>query len=229
MIDIHTHILPLVDDGSKSLEHSLELIKTQIENGVTDIFLTPHLRSEFNLDEQSIKIAFEDFSRTVKQKALNVNLYLGQEIFLNPEKPRIQEVQQIITLNDSKYLLIEFDFVEYTDIVETVYETVRLGYKPIVCHFERYDYADLEMAEQIKENGGYIQINASSVTGEYKDGKKIVKKMLKLGLVDFVASDIHTGRTNCMQESFKIIEKKYGKDYADNLFYNNAKKIIDRD
>ena len=228
MIDIHTHILPFVDDGSKSVNHSLELIKTQIENGVTDIFLTPHLRRSYNLDEKAIRNAFSEFCDVVKQSGIEINLYLGQEIYINPENPNLNEVQQIITLNDSKYLLIEFDFVEFTDIVEVVYEASRLGYQPIVCHFERYNYANLEMAEQVKENGGFIQINASSITSEDRKIKKITKQLLKHRLVDFVASDIHKGRENCMGKAYKIIEKKYSKDYALDLFGNNAKKIIDK-
>lgn len=229
MIDIHTHILPCVDDGSGNLRDSLEMLKNHEKIGVTDVFLTPHLRVKYNLDEQSIKNAFDDFCKEVKKQGINVNLYLGQEIYLSSENQHLQSAQQIITLNDSKYVLIEFDFSEPTDIVETVYEANRLGYKPIVAHFERYLYATLEMAEQIKDNGGFIQVNAHSVTGENKTGKKLTKKLLKLGLVDFVASDIHFARTNRLREARDIVEKKYGKDYAKDLFYNNAKKIIDKD
>ena len=229
MIDIHTHILPLVDDGSFDINDSLNMLKEQLALGVTDVFLTPHLRGRFNLDEHSIKKEFNDFCRIVKDNGINVNLFLGQEIYISPDKPQIQELQQIITLNNSKYVLIEFDFSIYTDIVETVYETSRLGYIPIVCHFERYSYANIELAKEIRQNGGLIQINADSVIGHNKSGKKTTKKLLKLGLVDFVASDMHKGRINFMQQARNLIEKKYGKEFAFDLFYNNAKKIIAKD
>lgn len=229
MIDIHTHILPLVDDGSGSLTDSLKMLKNSVNQGVTDVFLTPHLRRNYALDEKSTKKAFVEFSSVVKSQGINVNLYLGQEIYISPDNPHLQSVQQIITLNDSKYVLIEFDFSEPTDIVETVYEASRIGYKPIVCHFERYLYSTLEMAEQIKENGGYIQVNAHSVTGENKSTKKFTKKLLKERLVDFVASDLHSARTSSLKEARELVEKKYGKDYANELFYVNAKKIIDKD
>lgn len=229
MIDIHTHILPLVDDGSFDINDSLQMLKEQLASGVTDVFLTPHLRGRYNLDEQSVKKAFDDFCKMVKDDDIDVNLYLGQEIYIEPEKPRLEEVKQIITMNNTKYVLIEFDFNEYTDIVETVYEASRLQYIPIVCHFERYTYATIETANQIKENGGLIQINASSVVGDDKREKKITKSLLKHRLVDFVASDMHKGRINRMQQAKKLIEKKYGIDYAQDLFYNNAKKIISKD
>ena len=229
MIDIHTHILPLVDDGSSDIIDSLQMLKEQVASGVTDVFLTPHLRGCFNLDELSIKKAFSDFCEMVKNNDINVNLYLGQEIFLSPDNPIIHETQQIITLNNTKYILREFDFFAHTDIVEAVYESSRLGFIPIVCHFERYTYANLEMANDIKAYGGFIQVNADSVTGENKSCKKFTRKLLKLGLVDFVASDLHKDRLNRMVEARNLIWKKYGKAYADDLFYNNAKKIIGKE
>ena len=229
MIDIHTHILPFVDDGSGRIEDSLKMLEAEISAGVTDVFLTPHLRDGFTTSESELKKAFAEFLETVKKRGLNVKLYLGQEIFLPSDKPQLNGVQQIVPLNGTKYVLIEFDFLQYVDMVDTVYEIVRLGYTPIVCHFERYFYADFETAYNIKETGGMIQLNADSVMGDNKSVKKFARKLLKYGLVDFIASDIHVGRINRMAEAKAYVEKKFCTEYAEDLFCLNAEKIINKD
>lgn len=226
MVDIHTHILPLVDDGSGSTDDSLNMLYEQVESGVTDVFLTPHLRHRYNVPKSLLQTKFSEFCQAVKQKDIPVNLYLGQEIYISPDNPGLPIAEEIVTLNGSKYILIEFDFTIPTDIHDVVYEAVRQGYKPVVCHFERYTYADLEMAYAVKENGGLIQLNANSVTGDDRSSKKMARKLLKFGLADFVASDVHSHRKNRMGEAYRIVKKKYGKEYAEDLFTNNAVKII---
>ena len=113
------------------------------------------------------------------------------------------------------------------DIVETVYELTRRGYKPIIAHVERYDYVDIDYVYEIKEAGGYIQVNAESIVGKMKKHYKgLVKKMFKECLVDFVASDIHHSRDNDLKDAEMYVEKKYGKEAKDAVFYKNAQKIL---
>ena len=124
--------------------------------------------------------------------------------------------------------MIEFDYSTYVDAPEIVYEIIRLGYKPIIAHVERYDCMDLKDVVEIKELGGFIQINASSLV-EMKMGKihRKAKILLRCGLVDFVASDVHENRKNNLQKASKYVEKKFGKYIKDKLFIKNAKKIIE--
>ncbi len=226
MVDIHTHILPLVDDGSGSVNDSFEMLYEQVEFGVTDVFLTPHLRHRYNVPKNLLEKYFSEFSQAVKQKNIPVNLYLGQEIYLSPDKPHLPTDEEVVTLNGSKYVLIEFDFTIPTDIPDAVYEAIRRGYKPIVCHLERYSYADLQTAYAVKETGGLIQLNADSITGNDRSAKRFAKKLLKFGLADFVASDVHSRRKNRISQAYGIVKKKYGVEYAEDLFTDNAKKIL---
>ena len=103
MVDIHTHILPNVDDGSKSIEISIELLKEEIKNGVKDIVLTPH-QNENEMDNKKLKELFLKFKDEVKD--LGLNLYLGSEIYYY--KNLKNDIERITTMNDSKYILIEF-------------------------------------------------------------------------------------------------------------------------
>ena len=228
MIDIHTHILPSVDDGSKEVEKSLEMLKNSVEQGITKIILTPHYRRHFNKTATYLKSAYESFCKTVKEAGIDVELYLGQEIYYNSDIKKDLSSGKLLTMNDTKYLLVEFSSTEESEVADAVYELKNAGYIPIVAHVERYEYLDIDDIFEIVNLGGYIQVNAESFAGDKKKSyKKIVKKLFKENLVDFVASDIHENRTNCMQKAKLFVEKKYGVEIANKVFIENANKIIE--
>ncbi len=227
MIDIHSHVLPAVDDGSSGLEQSLQMLKESVSQGVTDIVLTPHYRHPYELERQNIERAFEQFKQCVQRENIPVNLYLGQEIYVERGVKSLLKDQKVLTLNGSKYVLLEFDYVREREIAEIVYELKLQGYVPVVAHIERYAYADIATAMDIKECGGLIQVNAQSIVDRSVRVKnKFIKKLIKNGLVDFVASDLHFNRENYMEKAYAIVAKKYGEQTAEALFNNNAKEII---
>lgn len=227
MIDIHTHVLPLVDDGSASLEKSLQMLSSSAEQGVTDLFLTPHCRAHYNQSAESLRKSFDEFAKVVCENGINVKLYLGQEIFIHKNiKQKLQDGEHL-TLNGSRYLLLEPDYME-CEIVEAVYELTRIGYIPIVAHVERFSYISEQDVMEIKELGGLIQVNASALfCSDFRTDKKRAKRLLKAGLVDFIASDIHSNRQNYMQKAYNYVKSKYGINYANAVFTQNAKKIIE--
>ncbi|MGM9969137.1 MAG: tyrosine-protein phosphatase [Anaeroplasma sp.] len=205
MIDIHTHLIPKVDDGSKSLEVSINIIKQEVLNGVTDIICTPHLNS-YNLNSiDLIKKSFND----LKSKVSLVNLYLGSEIYYYDDFKKDLINGKIITLNESKYILIEFSTTYETPISDIVYEITLLGYKPIIAHIERYSYLTKDDILEIKRNGALIQVNTKSF--ERKSFKKVIKFLLKNNLIDFIASDCHDDIKRNVDFTYckKIITKKY--------------------
>ena len=227
MIDIHTHILPLLDDGSSSVEHSLDMINECVRQGVTDVILTPHHRRPYIHNTTSVKDCFEDFKNIIKEQNIPINVYLGQEIYVGDDIKGKVCNQKVLTINDTKYLLLEFDYNDEQEISEVVYELSRSGYKPIVAHVERYTYVDEQDVYEIRESGGLIQVNAQSLVGDTDRRKrKIARKLLKEGLIDFVASDMHHQRTNYMQKAYNFVKKKYGFDTAERLCNLNAKEII---
>ncbi len=230
MIDVHSHLLPFIDDGSRSVEKSIEMVKTARKQGVTHLFLTPHFRSPYFYNKETLIDSFNEFKNRVESENIDINLYLGQEIRINKTgKERLQN-GELITLNDTNYLLVEFSLAHREnreDVADVVFELKQSGYSPIVAHFERYAFADLQTAVNIKRVDGLVQINAESVLG--KNGfacKRLVFSMISQGLVDFIGSDMHDNRKYLMEKAYKKISKKFGEDIANDLFINNAKNLI---
>ena len=227
MIDVHSHIFPFVDDGSCSIEQSLTMLKEMEAQGVTDVICTPHYGDEYVCEIEKLQNAFSELNKEKDNKGINVNLYLGQEILYDKKVKANLLNGKNISLNGTPYLLVEFDYCSDFDMTEAVYTLVKEGYKPIVAHFERYTFVDVMTAQEIKNLGGYIQVNASSLVNKFgcKFGKR-TKTLFAEDLVDFVASDLHFIRKNKMKTAYKIVEKKYGKEKADIVFVENPKKII---
>ncbi len=227
MIDLHTHILPFIDDGSESLEQSLSMVEAEVNAGVTDIVLTPHYRFKYSPEKSEILSGFNQLKQAVEQRGLKVNLYLGQEIYADKNIKKLLSEDKVFTINGTKYILVEFSLDYKCDIPETVYELKRLGYNPIVAHIERYFYADIHTLIEVKNYGGLVQVNASSIVGKHKRSYlKLIKQAFKYGLIDIVASDIHSFRQNEMAKCYKKVSKKFGERVAEIVFIENAKKIL---
>lgn len=228
LTDIHSHILPEIDDGSESLEKSLAMIAEEISQGVKNIFCTPHYRIPYTKEKEETKRIFNEFNEKVKEKNLPVNLYLGQEIAVNENTLSMLKSGRLLTLDDGKYVLLEFCLTKKTtDVSETVHEFVVEGFKPIVAHIERYPYLTLDDAYDVKRGGGLIQINADAALEVGKIfGGAYIKKLIEENLVDFVASDYHYFRKNNMKEAYHAVTKRYGEEVAEKLFFLNAEKIL---
>ena len=223
MIDIHSHVIPFVDDGSGSLENSLKMLKTAEENGVTDMVCTPHYRRSFF--ETPKETLIENFELLKRYNDTSVRLYLGQEIAFDKGVYKLLEENKLLTFNGTKYVLLEFHYVDYVDVSGVVFEFKLRGFKPIIAHIERYEYLSEADIEELYFGGALIQVNASSLKlGSHYRAK--VKKLLKKNLVHFIASDVHTGRNYEMEKAYRFVRKKYGEDRADALFFKNAAAII---
>ena len=223
MIDIHSHVIPCVDDGSRRMDDSLKLLQTAEKDGVTDLICTPHYRrSSFETPQAEI---LRNFERLKAANNTSVNLYLGQEIAYSRDIYGKLERGELFTYNDTKYILLEFNYVNYVDISGVCFECKLRGFKPIIAHIERYEYLSLEDVEDLYNNGFLIQVNADSVLfgSRYRS---VARQYIKNDLVHFIANDIHVGRKYCMSKAYDVIKKKYGEDYADLLFTENAKVLI---
>ncbi len=228
MIDIHSHILPFVDDGSDSIKGSIELIKYQIKNGVNKIVLTPHFKTDkYETSKEELINAFENFKEEVKSQNLEVELYLAQEIYVGGDFYNIINAGGFITVNNTKNILIEFNCYIETDILKHVSKIVSLGYTPIIAHIERYSYFDFHNLYDIKKMGALIQVNASSIVGKSgKNIQNIIFDAIYNGYIDFVASDLHKGRKPYMLKAYKKVKKLFGEETAEKLFNENAQNIL---
>ena len=224
MIDIHSHIVFNVDDGADNIEQSIEMIKEMITNGVTDLICTPHYRLRmFTETQEVIENNFKLLCEEVKKQNLNINLYLGRETYFDKF---IYNILNTLVINKKKIILLEFSYTNNPDIEEVLYNIKRLGYRVIIAHVERYTYLSIDDIINLKSKNVYIQVNASTILG--KDGlkdKKKAFKLIKAGVVDFIASDMHYNRN----KAYDIICKKFGKQIANNLFYTNALFLLDKE
>ncbi len=229
MIDFHTHILPNVDDGSKDMETSLAMIKKEIADGVDTIVLTPHIKYSDKrfLKKKDIDKFFDEFYSKVS--FFNITLLLGSEIYYTENLLEKLIQGEIKTLNDSNYILIEFNpFYENCDIENVLFDLKANGFKTIIAHPERYNYINAEKILNYKEQGALIQIDSASLFGSFgKQAKKISHLCFKKNLVDLISSDCHNinSRYPNLKETKELIIKKYGMKIAEQIFEINANNI----
>ena len=234
MIDIHSHLLFGVDDGSRTLEESVHVIKKLSEVGYTDIILTPHYINDstyVSTREENLDV-LKRLKVGLIRNNVNVNLYLGNEIYIDSEIANLLKNNIISSLNDTKYLLIELPMSGESEIYYDIFlDLINMGYKVILAHPERYIsfQKDFNKIYELKELGVLLQSNVGSVLGDYGRGaKKTIKRLLKEILITFMGTDIHHNK-----EEYTFVlkaKKKMGKyltqKQINNIFENNAKVLL---
>lgn len=231
MIDLHSHYLPMIDDGSKSKEESLAMLQHAIHQGVTTIFATPHYRNHgtFEKDRAVHQKVFDEMNQLIKENNLPISTVLGAEITY--DKYVLNQLDQglISCLGNSRYILLELPMIEpKEDLSEILYNFRISKYKVIIAHVERYPYLHkLDHYEMLRNEGALLQVNASAILGH--EGKKEYKKawlLLNNGWVDFIASDMHAHRPSEMKECSERILAKYGENIQRSLFIHNPQKVL---
>lgn len=231
MIDIHTHIIFDVDDGSDTLEESVAILKSAVLNGVTDIVCTPHYLDSYEYNLEKVLANFETLKEAAK--GLNIKLHLGNEVAVYGNIGEILSDVNVKGLANSKYMLIEFPMSTDVDYVEyTIYEMRIKGIIPIIAHPERCECfkKHIDRVSKAIEEGALIQCNTGSILGKYGNtAKKIVKKLLKERLVHFMATDTHNTKRNGYENLDKAeaeIEKIIGRCDKNKLFIYNARYVL---
>lgn len=235
MTDIHSHILFDVDDGCSTLKESIELLKKMHDIGFNDIILTPHYidGSEYNSNNIEKISKFKELKEEIQKEKLDINIYLGNEIFINNNIYELIKNKNIYTLNNSNYILVELPFHnQIVNLEDIIYELKIKGITPIIAHPERYTYfqKNYKEVDRLKEEGFLFQANYSSILGYYgKEAQKLLKYMLKKRYIDYLGTDIHKISKTYVIDNFEKIEKKIikitKKDYYEEIL-NNNKSII---
>lgn len=227
MIDIHNHILPLVDDGSNSLELSRKLLMGAYNEGISDVCITPHFARVFDLHVYSDELEerFLEFKKQVKD--IKVNLYLGNELFIDKEMDKLLLEKKVLSLNNSKYVLIEFPFDRYDDDFDEYLYNISLDYKIIIAHPERYDYVlkNHKFVDRWLHEGYYLQANQSSLFNFRQ--KHLIYKLIEDNQLSFIASDAHNAsRPLSLKNSYEVVKKKFDKQVADILMNVNPMCVL---
>ena len=232
-IDIHSHILPGVDDGSDSFETSMRMLRCAADDGISGIILTPHNKPGHRHRHFSeIMSRVETLRKRISEDSINIDLYMGSELYYRNGLLEEIENDSAGTLAGSRYVLVEFNPHEDYDYIRNgIYSLLTGGYYPILAHAERYRNvcAGRARIDDLIEMGCYIQVNAGSVMGKAgPKAKRFVKTMLKQRQVHFIATDAHDlgKRAPYLSDCAHFISKKYGEDYSEKLFFDNPLCVI---
>ena len=228
MIDIHNHLIPNIDDGSDSLELSRKLIKDAIDEGITDILITPHFMKHGPYDARKKELTdlFEELKRETKD--LDVRLYLGNELLIDRELDELLLNDQVCTMNGSRYVLIEFPFEQYRDEYDEYLYNVSLEYKIIIAHPERYYFVQKkhEFVDRWLSEGYLLQSNSTSLF--HSDTKRVVYDLIEKGKLSFIASDAHNEyRPVSLLDVYKLVSRKFSEETAELLMEINPGKVIE--
>jgi protein-tyrosine phosphatase len=228
-IDIHSHILPCMDDGARNIEMSLAMLRIAEKEGISDIIVTPHYRrGHYKGDRKQMEKMLAEMRSQMKKEGIQINLYPGNEIYYRSDLEEKLESGSLSSMNDSEYVLIEFSPMEdFMYVRSAVEELFSIGYTPIIAHVERIKCIEkkIEYARTLKKMGCELQVNAASATGEVGFWcKRFVHSLLKEGLVDYIGTDAHNvdNRKPEIKKCAEMLYKKYGRDYADCILFKNA-------
>ncbi len=236
MVDLHTHILPGVDDGAETLEDALEMLTTAYKNGTTDIVLTPHyltcdMRS-FGFSKPRLTAIFNEFKSIVADKLPEINLYLGAETFAAANISDYIERDLLIPIGNSKYVLTEFGFDDTAGRALEITKTImQAGYTVVVAHPERYPFFLYDPANLLPflDEGVLLQLNAASILGQNGNySKEMALSLIDSGLAALVASDCHSvsWRAPDLSEAYSYVSSEYSPEHAEALFCDNPLAVI---
>ena len=221
MKDIHNHLIFGIDDGSESIETSIKILNEMSNRGVTEIVLTPHyiIGTNYNCNNKNKKEKLEEL-----QKSTSIKLYLGNEVFIDNNILENIDNNNISTINNSKYLLVELPLREKLDIAYDILFNLRnKGIVPIIAHPERYHYIDLNTLVEYINLGCLLQGNITSLLGKYgKSAKENLEMICILG------TDTHHDCAD-LEKAYEILDKLVNKKLKEELLSKNFDKIINNE
>lgn len=236
MIDLHTHILPGLDDGSGVMEESLEMAELAAEGGTTWLVATPHSNQHGRFENycsDALMSVFNDFETAVKKSNIPLKLSRGMEIYASWDVAGKIADGHLMGLNGSDYYLIEFPFdVEADDMGDILESVLDIGKIPLIAHPERYgcvQYNPGALYEWMKM-GCLSQVNKGSLFGRFgRRAAKAAGVLMDFGLVTCVASDAHSSmaRTPYMAEIRDAIEDRYDLEYAETLLSDHPRAVLE--
>lgn len=226
MIDIHTHILPGIDDGSQSVEETLEILNIMEKTGVKKVVATPHYYYDmWTIDEflENRQVAYE---KIIDKKPENIDIVLGVEVLL--EYNLHKEDLRKLAIEGTDYILIEMPYRKWDPWVfdELFKISAKHGLNIIIAHIDRYvDIVKKEDIHTLMKMNLNFQVNVDFLGGIFRKSDSM--QFIKDGVADFIGSDCHnmTTRPPCFAKAFEKIKSKAGKKFTE-IFMENAEKML---
>jgi protein-tyrosine phosphatase len=236
MIDIHSHIIPTIDDGSKNVEMTLEMLRNAERDGTKEIVATPHYLLEYGESTISeVKVFVKEINSIIKSEGINLKVYAGQEVYYTENIIQYYMEGKIGTINGSRYMLIEFPMHKLNkNISDVLYELQIRDIIPIIAHPERYK-AIIEKPSRINrfiDEGYLFQMNAGSLEGKFGTNvKKTTEIFLANRIYNFIGSDAHNieNRTTGLSKATTILNKKKKNKDMGRIFEESSKKMLNNE
>ena len=233
VIDVHAHILPGVDDGAKNISMTMDMLIKSSKAGVKKVVATPHF---YPWGEQTApgdirKLCKEIQEKLQMEQGIEMEIYPGQEVFYQVGMVEELKTGTVLTLADSRYVLLEFMPDEnFSVIYHAVRELINSGYIPVLAHVERYVcLKKTDNLLMLKDCGAWFQMNIDSIKGGlFSKIGNWSRKLLKDEMIDIVSSDMHNTevRGPYTKEKKEMLLKIVGEEYMTKLLYENCERII---
>lgn len=233
-VDMHIHILPGIDDGSRDIGMSMQMLRTAAKSGITDMIVTPHYKyGRHNASRETIEKLIVELTTEMEREGLEIRLYPGNEVFYYDGAGEDFATGRVNSLNGTDRVLIEFQPGErYIYIRNAVDSVLGSGFVPIIAHIERYTcmLENPERVTELKMMGAEIQVNTGSVIGNLGTKvKRFVTALLQNEDVDYLGTDAHDNskRVPDTRKCMAVLQKMCDEEYIQMITCDNALSIIE--
>ncbi len=233
MIDIHCHLLPNIDDGPKSWDESLEMVRIASEDGITGAVTTPHWiqGTSWQPGAETVKKMVEEMNARVEERGMEFRVYPGMEIGIIPDVARAVASGEVLCLAEGNFVLIEIPFYSLPlGIEEVIFGIESIGKTPVLAHPERnreFQGMPARIADLVGM-GALVQVTAGSLCGSFGEAaRRCSLEFAELGVLHFVSSDAHSTkhRTPVVSKGLAVLEKNIGSEKVSEIIANTYKVV----
>ena len=226
--DIHSHILPYIDDGAKSIDVAVGMAKMALSEGIKRIIATPHFDPETKNIQGFLhkrENGLNELRRKLERNQIDVEIIPGAEVYLVPGIAELDDLE-LLCIGNTRYMLVEISFIEMPQWLDEILYKIQLrGITPILAHPERSIKISKEPQKlrPLVEKGVLLQLNASSICDTpHRELRKCTRYLIKSGMAHFIATDSHSlkSRPPKIQEALEIVAKDYGSDTVEYMLEN---------
>lgn len=232
IIDLHAHILPAVDDGSRNIEESVQMARMAEAQGIRHIIATPHYSLRENSAGKQLEEKTSDLQQELLKQGIQIEISTGQEILYHHGVTELLKSGEVMTLASSCYVLVEFvESVSWRELYQAARKLRMARYLPIIAHAERYQcLREEDRWEQVINAGAYIQMNFSSLSGNpLNSNVRWCRQKFLNYEVHFMGTDMHRmdRRTPEIGKTLQWMDKKAGEDYMREILYEHPKLVLE--
>jgi len=212
-VDIHSHLIPGIDDGVKTIDDAIFILRQYEELGVKKVITSPHVVSDgYNNSTATILAGRDKVREAIKLNGINLEFDAVAEYYLDDSIYEKIEKKDLLTISDKNFVLVELSYLaKANNVSDLLYKLQVAGYRVILAHPERYPYyyeKDFDSYTSLKDRSVYFQINLMSLSGKYgKGARAVAEKLIDENMVDFVGTDLHSAKhmesiKECMKEKY---------------------------